>query len=111
MKLIPGLLGTHEGIWHSSEDPAEAETMRLWQEKQIQAQMGQLHSCPKRTEHLLLWVPHLRVLDFFLFLLANYRAKLLCMHAKLLSRVQLFAILWTIARQALPSMGFSRQEY
>ena len=65
MKLIPGLLGTHEGIWHSSEDPAEAETMRLWQEKQIQAQLGQLHSCPKRTEHLLLWVPHLRVLDFF----------------------------------------------
>ena len=51
---------------------------------------GQLHSCSKHTEHLLLWVPHLRVLDFFfLFLLANYRAKLLCMHAKLLSRVQL----------------------
>ena len=30
---------------------------------------------------------------------------------KLLSRLQLFATLWTIARQAPPSMGFSRQEY
>ena len=30
---------------------------------------------------------------------------------KLLSRVQLFATLWTVALQALPSMGFSGQEY
>ena len=30
---------------------------------------------------------------------------------KLLSRVQLFATPWTVAYQALPSMGFSRQEY
>ena len=30
---------------------------------------------------------------------------------KSLSRVQLFATLWTIAYQAPPSMGFSRQEY
>ena len=30
---------------------------------------------------------------------------------KLLSRVQLFAIPWTTAYQAPPSMGFSRQEY
>ena len=30
---------------------------------------------------------------------------------KLLSRVQLFATLWTAAYQVLPSMGFSRQEY
>ena len=30
---------------------------------------------------------------------------------KLLSRVQLFATLWTVAYQAPPSMGFSRQEY
>ena len=30
---------------------------------------------------------------------------------KLLSRVQLFETLWTVARQAPPSMGFSRQEY
>ena len=29
---------------------------------------------------------------------------------KSLSRVQLFATLWTIAHQAPPSMGFSRQE-
>ena len=30
---------------------------------------------------------------------------------KLLSRVWLFATLWTVAYQASPSMGFSRQEY
>ena len=30
---------------------------------------------------------------------------------KLLSRVRLFATLWAVAYQALPSMGFSRQEY
>ena len=30
---------------------------------------------------------------------------------KLLSRVRLFATPWTVAHQALPSMGFSRQEY
>ena len=33
------------------------------------------------------------------------------MHAKLLSRVQLFVTPWTVARQAPQSMGFSRQEY
>ena len=30
---------------------------------------------------------------------------------KLLSRVQHFATPWTVAQQAPPSMGFSRQEY
>ena len=30
---------------------------------------------------------------------------------KLLSYVQLFATRWTVAYQAPPSMGFSRQEY
>ena len=30
---------------------------------------------------------------------------------KLLSRVRLFATPWTVAHQASPSMGFSRQEY
>ena len=30
---------------------------------------------------------------------------------KSLSHVQLFATLWTVAYQAVPSMGFSRQEY
>ena len=34
-----------------------------------------------------------------------------CMHVKLLSRVQLFVILWTIVPHAPLSMGFSRQEY
>ena len=33
------------------------------------------------------------------------------LHAKLLSHVQLFATLWTIARQTPLTMGFSRQEY
>ena len=30
---------------------------------------------------------------------------------KLLSRVQLFVTPWTVAHQAPPSMGFTRQEY
>ena len=30
---------------------------------------------------------------------------------KSLSRARLFATLWTLAHQALPSMGFSSQEY
>ena len=33
------------------------------------------------------------------------------MKVKLLSRVQLFATPWTVAYQALRSMGFSRQDY
>ena len=33
------------------------------------------------------------------------------MEVKLLSRVRLFATPWTVAYQAPPSMGFSRQEY
>ena len=33
------------------------------------------------------------------------------MKVKSLSRVRLFATLWTLAYQAPPSMGFSRQEY
>ena len=33
------------------------------------------------------------------------------MKVKLLSHVQLFATPWTVAYQAPPSMGFSRQEY
>ena len=35
----------------------------------------------------------------------------LCMVMKSLSRVRLFATPWTVAFQALQSMGFSRQEY
>ena len=34
-----------------------------------------------------------------------------CAHVCMLSRVQLFATPWTVACQAPPSMGFSRQEY
>ena len=33
------------------------------------------------------------------------------MHAQLLSSVQLFATPWTVAREALLSMDFSRREY
>ena len=33
------------------------------------------------------------------------------MKVKLLSRVQLLATPWTVAHQAPPSLGFSRQEY
>ena len=36
---------------------------------------------------------------------------IMCVHAKLLSRVQLFATPWTVPRQAPLSMRFSRQEY
>ena len=39
---------------------------------------------------------------------------MLCMHACVLScfsHIQLFNILWSVARQAPLSMGFSRQEY
>ena len=36
---------------------------------------------------------------------------MLKVNVKFLSRVQLFATLWTVAHQAPPSMGFSRQEY
>ena len=36
---------------------------------------------------------------------------IMCMHAQLLSCVQFFAALWTIACQAPLSMGFFRQEY
>ena len=33
-----------------------------------------------------------------------------CMRARMLSRVQLFATSWTVAHQAPLNMGFSRQE-
>jgi len=35
----------------------------------------------------------------------------LCVKVKLLSRVRLFAIPWTVVYQASLSVGFSRQEY
>ena len=38
-------------------------------------------------------------------------SKYSCRHAKSLSRIWLFATLWTVACQAPLSMGFSRQEY
>ena len=35
----------------------------------------------------------------------------MCVHAQLLSHVQLFVTLWTVAPQAPVSMGFFRQEH
>ena len=37
--------------------------------------------------------------------------KYVCVCVRALSHVQLFATLWTVAYQALLSMGFSRQEH
>ena len=44
-----------------------------------------------------------------MFIVATVQS--LQLKVKLLSRVQLFATPWTVAYQAPPSMGFSRQEY
>ena len=53
---------------------------------------------------------------FFFFLSATWEAqdlepKGLERKVKSLSRVRLFATPWSVAYQASPSMGFSRQEY
>ena len=40
-----------------------------------------------------------------------WKAKKRKVKVKSLSRVRLFVTLWTVAHQASPSMGFSRQEY
>ena len=51
-------------------------------------------------------------LHFVEYLINEYLAiKILKVKVKLLSFVSLFATLWTIAYQVLPSKGFSRQEY
>ena len=42
---------------------------------------------------------------------ALYKDSVQLSSVQLLSRVQLFVTLWTVAHQAPPSMGFSRQEY
>ena len=41
----------------------------------------------------------------------QYSIQFSSVSVQLLSRVQLFATPWTVANQALPFMGFSRQEY
>ena len=46
-----------------------------------------------------------------LIILTSFLKKEAKVKVKLLSCVQLFATLWTVAHQAPPSMGFSRQEY
>ena len=53
----------------------------------------------------------LSVTVFDLFFLHKTLFPILCVCVKSLSRVRLFATLWTVARQAPLSMGFSRQEY
>ena len=45
------------------------------------------------------------------FILLHSIYILLCVGARSVSHVQLFVTPWTVARQAPPSMGFSRQEY
>ena len=58
-----------------------------------------------------------RVCTFYLIdrtfkfkIIADLHAVIVC-EVKLLSRVRPFGTLWTVARQAPLSMGFSRQEY
>ena len=55
---------------------------------------------------LMTWPTLLSFKDLVLFTLSLMLIKL-----KLLSRVWLFATLWTVAHQTPPSMEFSRQEY
>ena len=43
--------------------------------------------------------------------MSSFERKLTPMKVKSLSRIRLFATPWTVAHQAPPSMGFSRQEY
>ena len=59
-------------------------------------------------------------LNFFVFTYPFFSTKMYQNHlspgtifgeVKLLSHVHLFVTLWTVVRQASPSMGFSRQEY
>ena len=55
-----------------------------------------------------------RVLNRVLLLYSRYSLVIYFMHSCMLScfsHVQLFVTLWTVAHQALLSMGFSRQEY
>ena len=42
---------------------------------------------------------------------AGFNTQINYLKVKSVSRVRLFATPWTVAYQALPSMGFSRQEY
>ena len=46
------------------------------------------------------------IIQLFLVIIMKWIVKV-----KLLSRVQPFVTPWTVAHQAPPSMGFSRQEY
>ena len=48
-------------------------------------------------------------LPLCVFLQGDYSST--CLKVKSLSRVPLFVTLWTVAYQASPSIGFSRQEY
>ena len=45
-----------------------------------------------------------------LLVVSTYRSYFLISEVKSLSRIRLFATPWTVAYQAPPSMGFSRQE-
>ena len=58
-------------------------------------------------------IDFLKAVCFFLFSLPffSYLGIIACVLLSHLGHVQLFVILWTVARQAALSMGFSRQEY
>ena len=49
-------------------------------------------------------------MNTYLFKLSKFKARDASMLSRF-SRVQLFAALWTVARSASLSLGFSRQEY
>ena len=53
------------------------------------------------------------IIIYKIILVSNKNLKIIFLkvNVKSLSNVQLFATLWTVAHQAPPSMGFSRQEY
>ena len=80
--------------------PPEASSPRETTDHRLPWVSHFLGPCPRPTHHKL---PHP-----FSGGVCSVRA---CVHAQLLSPLRLFAIAWTVARQAPLSMGFSRQEY
>ena len=60
------------------------------------------------SSHLCLYFCFANKIIYTIFIDSTYESKV---KVKLLSRVRLFSTPWTVAYQAPPSMGFSRQEY
>ena len=61
------------------------------------------------TNFIIYWANHLYYVCFVIF--NSYSHFSIKVKVRSLSRVRLFVTSWTVAYQALPSMGFSRQEY